>query len=180
MNGNDPWAGILDGDETILWQGRPDASVTFGAAALFQILFGMAFAGFALFWMVMASLGGGYFWAFGLIHFTVGVGIMVAGPLWGPWRRRHTWYTLTNKRGFIATDMPLAGRKLRSYPIDARTVLGFEEGAFSDIHFAKETRRTKNGVRSYPIGFERIADGRAVYALMRDIQKGTAWANSEG
>ena len=59
------WEGILDTGETILWQGRPDGKIVLRPANTATFVFGLAFAGFALFWMIMASTAGGFFWAFG-------------------------------------------------------------------------------------------------------------------
>lgn len=165
------WEHILDADEQILWQGRPDPTLRFTFAGLGSTLFGAAFSGFALFWMVMAAQAGGFFWMFGLIHFTVGIGIMGGGALLFPFKARHTWYTLSSKRAFIATDFPLRGRKLRDYPITPDTNLSLDEGARSSLHFASESYRRKSRNRTRRIGFERIEDGRRVYGMMRDIQR---------
>jgi len=166
------WENILDADETVLWQGRPDRKIVWKIGHAFTFLFGLAFAAFALFWMVMASSAGGGFWMFGLIHFSVGIGMAFLPPFWGAWRRRHTWYTLTDRRAFIATDTPFIGRRLKSYPIESDTSIDFAPGDPATIHFAHETRRTKNGSRRVDIGFERIEDGEAVYRMIRDIQRG--------
>lgn len=166
------WENILDPGERILWQGRPDGAVVFRIQNAVTFLFGLAFAGFAFFWMISAAQAGGAFWAFGLIHFTVGVGIAFGAVFWDAWRRRHTWYTLTDRRAFIATDIPLRGRRLRSYPIGADTALNYDAATPATIHFAHEYRRTKNGSTRRDIGFERIEDGREVYARLRAIQRG--------
>lgn len=168
------WEGILDDGETVLWQGRPDGAVKFRIGHVFTFIFGLAFAGFALFWMIMASSAGGGFWMFGLIHFSVGIGLAIGPPFWSAWRRRHTWYTLTDRRAFIATDMPLRGRKLKSYPIRADTVLDYDGDDPATIHFAHEIRRSKNGSRRHDIGFERIDGGAEVYRMMRKVQQGRA------
>lgn len=168
------WGGILDDGEAILWQGRPDGAVKFKVAHLLSGLFGLIFAGFALVWMVMASSAGGYFWMFGLIHFFVGLSIGIGPPFWNAWRRRHTWYTLTDRRAFIATDIPLRGRRLASYPIDGDTVLDYQSGDLDTIYFAHEMRRIKNGTRRHDIGFERITGGAEVYRTLRDIQRGNS------
>ena len=168
------WEGILDADEAILWQGRPDGNVVFRPSNIVGFLFGLAFAGFALFWMVLAASAGGFFWAFGLIHFSVGIGISFGALFWSAYRRRNTWYTLTNKRAFVASELPLKGRKLKSYPITETTVLEFDNATPATIHFAEETRRGQNGTSQVKIGFERIADGSTVYRLIRDMQKGAA------
>ncbi|MEZ5723415.1 MAG: aspartate carbamoyltransferase catalytic subunit [Paracoccaceae bacterium] len=166
------WRGILDPDETIVWQGRPDGGLDIGPAEIFPAAFALFFAGFAVFWMVMASANGGAFWMFGLIHFSVGVGIFV-NSLFGPtWRRRFTWYTLTDRRAFIATDLPLRGKALSSYPITPDSPLSAHGDRFKTIHFARERRVGDKG-RSYTvnIGFERIADGDRVMALLREAQR---------
>lgn len=165
------WEGILDPGETILWQGRPDTRIVFDATTIIMGVAGAAFAGFALFWMVMAAQGGGYFWIFGLIHFSVGFGIMLWGPLGQPFIRARTWYTLTDRRAFIATNLPLTGRKLHTYPIGPTTPITFQEdGERATIHFATQQRRTRRGLRNEDVGFERISDGRAVLSLIRQVQ----------
>lgn len=164
------WDGILARGEEILWQGRPDARLRIGAKQIGAALFGCAFAGFAAVWMALASMAGGYFWTFGLIHFSVGIAIIFGAFFWTPWRRRHTWYTLTSRRAFIATDLPLAGRKLKSWPIDEDTPLEFSPGERATVNFAKEFRQTKNGTRTVPVGFEEIADGEEVFRLITGIR----------
>lgn len=171
----DPWAGLLDPGEDIRWQGRPDGRIVFRPANLFTFVFGLFFAGFALFWMVMASQAGGIFWMFGLLHFAAGLAISVGALFWSAWRRRHTWYTLTDTRAFIATHLPVQGRSLKSYPITADTVLELEPGDPATIWFAETSGlRVNNRPTVKKIGFERIPDGTRVYALMRDIQRGAA------
>lgn len=166
------WEAYLDEDETILWQGGPVPGIVIKPANIATLVFGVAFAGFALFWMIMAAQAPGGFWSFGLIHFGVGIALAVGSFLWPAWRRRHTWYTLTDKRAFIATDLPVLGRKLKSYPINTGTVLEFDAADPATIIFHQETRRTKNGTRVIQIGFERISDGAEVYKLMRQVQRG--------
>ncbi|MEM6322665.1 MAG: aspartate carbamoyltransferase catalytic subunit [Pseudomonadota bacterium] len=163
------WEGILDQGEPILWQGQPDSVVFWTWQNVATSGAGILFAGFALLWMILASSAGGYFWMFGLIHFFVGINVMIGPPLWSAWRRRHTFYTLTDRRAFIATDIPLMGRKIKSYPIDTYTQVNLQQGSPGTIHFAKDFRSTKNGSREVPIGFERITGANTVYRLIRDI-----------
>ncbi|HGG05419.1 MAG TPA: aspartate carbamoyltransferase catalytic subunit [Aliiroseovarius sp.] len=166
------WESILDDDETILWQGRPSGAVRLKPGNIVGMLGGLGFAGFALFWMIMASKAGGGFWMFGLIHFTVGLSIAFGAIFWNAFRRRFTWYTLTNKRAIIATDLPVKGRVLKSYPIRFNTVLEYEPGPPATIIFSEELRRGSKGRRyTVKIGFEQISDGDRVYRLMRDVQR---------
>lgn len=166
------WEGILDEGEKILWQGRPDGRLSLHPHNWPAFIFGLFFAGFALLWMILAAAAGGVMWMFGLIHFSVGIGVGLGPNIWSAWRRRHAWYTLTNRRAFIATDTPLAGRRLATYPITADTRLALSDKAPATLSFASRTRRGKNGSYEVPIGFERIYDAPEVYALMRNIQRG--------
>lgn len=170
----DGWDGILAPGERILWQGRPDTGFHVSGGDLIQGVFGLFFAGFALFWMKMAAQGPGGFWAFGLIHFSVGLWLTAMGFFGSTWRRGHTFYSLSNQRAFIATDNPVTGRKLRSYPISPETRLDYlQNGELETIHFATE-RRTGSKGRSYEvkIGFERVEDGEEAYRLLREVQQG--------
>ena len=178
MTDRSGWEGILDRDERILWQGRPDGRVVLSALHIPLALFGTAFAGFALFWMIMAAFSGGLFWMFGLIHFSIGVALVVGPPFFSAYRRQRTWYTLTDRRAFVATDLPISGRKFKSYPIDVDTRLDFVDGDPSSVHFAEAIRRGKNRTYRVPIGFERIENGREVYKLIRKVQSGEAGDHS--
>ena len=164
------WANILDPGEEILWQGRPDGAVTLRPRNIMMLVFGLFFAGFALFWMVMAAQSGGGFWMFGLIHFSVGAGIIFSAVFWGAFKRRRSWYTLTDKRAIIASDLPIIGKRLKSWPITSQSVLELEQGPPDTVNFAETYKRGKNGSTRIAIGFERIDDGSKVYRLLRDVQ----------
>ncbi len=167
------WQGILDPGERIVWQGRPDQGFFVEAGNIPTALFALFFTGFAVFWMSMAARSGGPFWMFGLIHFSVGLTMFWKALFGTTSRHRRTWYTLTDRRAFIATDLAFKGRDLRSYPITPDSEISWQDGPPPTIHFARE-RRTGDKGRSHtvPIGFERIPDGRAVIARLREIQRG--------
>lgn len=167
------WKNHLDQDEDILWQGRPDAAnFSLEPSNVFQAIFGTFFAGFALFWMTMASLAGGFFWMFGLLHFGVGAGLVIWSVYGGKFIRQRTWYTLTNCRAFIATQVPIKGRRLSSYPITSGTPIDYIGSTPPSIMFATRSVRSKNGFRAVAIGFEQIHDAAHVQTILRDIQKG--------
>jgi hypothetical protein len=170
MSDLDQWADILDPNEKILWQGRPDGGFALKVSNIFTALFGLVFAGFALFWMTMASQAGGKFWMFGILHFSVGFGLVLHALFWSTFKRRNSWYTLTDRRAFIAVNIPLRGKSLKSYPITASSSLELIDGALTSVNFAEEIKRGKNKSYTVPIGFERLTDGREVYRLMRKIQ----------
>ncbi|MGR3468545.1 MAG: aspartate carbamoyltransferase catalytic subunit [Shimia sp.] len=168
---SDPWDGILDAGEEITWQGRPDGAWVFRTSMLFEVPFALAFTGFSIFWMGAAGFaGGGIFWLFGLPFLIVGCGLLWQATVGDVFTRRHTWYTLTTRRAFIATDMPIVGRKLSSYPLEPDTRIEFIDGPPDTIHYAEKAHRNDNHTTYTPIGFERIADGRAVLRMMRQVQ----------
>ncbi|MEP5727836.1 MAG: aspartate carbamoyltransferase catalytic subunit [Sulfitobacter sp.] len=166
----DNWEGLLDPDETILWQGRPENGVKLEWKSAFEPFFFLFFTGFSVFWMIMASQAPGPFWMFGLLFFGVGMFNLVGKHFWKAYLRNGTFYTLTTKRAFIGTTTGTK-RKLESYPIRADTTLTYEEGALSSIWFAQIITQTKQGSSPSDIGFERLADGKAVYAKFREVQR---------
>nr|WP_319248399.1 aspartate carbamoyltransferase catalytic subunit [uncultured Celeribacter sp.] len=169
----DGWQDILHPGERVLWQGQPDGRVRFNGPQMPFALFGIIFAGFAVFWMVMAARSGG-FWVFGLIHFFAGIVVALAPSLIGPYIANHTWYSLTNQRAFIATQMPFAGRELNAVDLRPSLGLDFDGRDPGTIAFhAKALPVVGTRTDSRP-RFSQIPDARTVFALIRDIQKGTA------
>lgn len=165
------WEGILNKDEKILWQGRPEGGYYLKPGNIPTFGFGLVFAGFALFWMIMAAQGGGGFWMFGLIHFSIGIGMSFGAVFYSAYKRRNSWYTLTDSRAFIAVDTPIKGRSLKSYPINHDTVLEYNQGPLATIYFTEIIKRGNKGRRyTVQIGFERISEGDEVYRLMRRVQ----------
>ncbi len=166
----DNWDGILDEGERILWQGAPDPGFALKGHALFAIPFAIFFTGFSIFWMAMAAQSGGFFWMFGLIFFFVGAKMLVWNIIGDTLTRRSTFYTLTNRRAFIATNLPFQGKRLRSFPIKAGTDLDYRPGEpFGAVFFTKETKRSRKGTYDVPIGFERISNARDVLVLLRQL-----------
>jgi len=165
------WDEILENDEQILWQGRPNEKFRIKLSQIATLVFGLFFAGFAVFWMVMAAGIGGIFWMFGLLHFAVGLSISFGPIYWDNVQRRNSWYSLSDQRAFIATDMPFRGRRIKSFPITASTVLDFRRSEPPSIYFAHEIRQGKNSSTRIDIGFEGIPDAAEVFALMRGLQK---------
>ncbi|MGR3660019.1 MAG: hypothetical protein ACU0CA_02375 [Paracoccaceae bacterium] len=109
---------------------------------------------------------------FGLIHFAVGIAVAFGTPFWSRFKRQRTWYTLTNRRALIAIDMPITGRSLKSYPITENTVLDLQQTTPPSLYLDHEYRRTKNGSRRVPVGFEGIDDASEVMAYLHNIQRG--------
>lgn len=168
----DEWEDILDPGERVVWQGAPDTRVVIKYGSVSTLIFGLIFAGFALVWMVMTSQAGGTSWMIGLIHFSGGLGVIFYAVYWDALKRRYTWYTLTNKRAFIATNVPFLGRRLESYPITEATAISLDTKTPGSIMFSYEMRQGRNGDYRVDIGFERVENAKDVYRRMRQVQEG--------
>ncbi|MCZ4352237.1 aspartate carbamoyltransferase catalytic subunit [Roseovarius aestuarii] len=196
MTDSSSWNDILGDNERILWQGRPDPTFIIRGSDIAAALFGAIFAGFAVIWMVHMIHKGSFLWAFGLLHFSVGAGVILSSLFWPSYQRRHSWYSLSNKRAFIATDLPVIGRNLYSYPITHSTKLRLIDGPSGSVMFhslrttfraspnqphARGTRPGTYSARQFSrrprtrtscTGFERIHDAPHVFDLMQKIQAG--------
>lgn len=166
----DQWKYILQSGEEILWQGQPDAKLVLRIDQPMQFMMGLFFMGFSLFWMAGAAQAGGVFWMFGLIFFFTGLGNSVGAPFVKSFVNARTWYTLTNRRAYIATSLPWKSRSLKSWAITPDNTLNYQPGAPGSIFFAIETRRRNKSDYETEIGFERIYDAPQVYQMMREIQ----------
>ena len=198
----DGWEDILSPGETILWHGRPDSRIAWKGLLSLRSLHGAAFAAFALFWMLQASrvtgfmtefrltsaqgepMGGfsGYFPYFGLIFLAAGLYTMVGRLVWDAMKRRRTWYTLTDRAAYIATD--LLGRTLDRYELRPDQPLELEDGKPGAVWFAERLVHhpgrwsSVGGDRRYHepftarhrVGFERISDARTVWRLLGEAQ----------
>ncbi|MDU8928489.1 aspartate carbamoyltransferase catalytic subunit [Alisedimentitalea sp. MJ-SS2] len=176
------WEDILRDGEEILWQGRPNTKLSLLPVRPMQVVMGIFFTVFAIFWVSMAismtwSSNAPWFFRyvfplFGMIFVFVGLHMAGGYAFTRAYRARHTWYTLTNRHAFVATNLPLKGKRLKSYPITVKTALDYDGGHPGTIYFAHDVRRGRNGTYRVPVGFERIEEASEVYRLMRDIQSG--------
>lgn len=109
--------------ETILWAGQPETSVLFGPADLVLVPFSLLWGGFIFFWEVtalgaaMLSWKSGwpvlaFFPLFGLPFVIVGAYLTVGRFLYKAWRKRRTYYALTNRRALVLTEG--RGRELQA------------------------------------------------------------------
>jgi hypothetical protein len=166
------WERILMPGEKVFWQGLPDTSLQFSLSHRPEMLFGLLFTGFSIFWMAMASLAPRPFWMFGLPFFFVGLSTIMRRNIIAALARRYSTYSLTSQRAINATNFPIIRRRMRSYRITTATKLEMEEdGAFGSIIFHRSESRNSKGRRiQTAIGFERITEAAHVLSLMRQIQ----------
>jgi hypothetical protein len=179
------WEGILEPGEQVLWQGRPTAGLHWRERLGARTVFGLAYAGFALFWIFTAAvitsraptLLNLLFPLAGVPFLLIGLNLAIGKPLREARQRRQTFYTLTDRAAFIATTGP---KRLDRYPLDASLRPVLEDGNPGSVWFAETgagagrgwhgrgtaRRYTAGGRSSGRIGFEAIPDARAVYAQM--------------
>lgn len=172
------WDDILDEDEHILWQGQPDPRLRLGLPDSPSMgLFLVFWLGTGIGWLAYAPND----WPFGVILLGVGAAAIGAALIWQPLTWRRTWYSLTNKRAYIATDLPFQGKRLRSFTLDADNHVTLGAGPLYTVSFATSVPPLHQDIRHPRVrlrtplptrrhGFQRLHDGKHVYHLIRDIQ----------
>lgn len=162
------WQGILDPGEQILWQGQPDRRFRVEFDGLRRVMPGLFITCFSLFWMYQAAKGSLVFALFGLFFLFAGLRQFL-GPLVMPaFLRSRSWYTLTDRRAIVATDVPFKGRKLTSFPIDRDTPVEYLPGDPPSIMFGHPAiDKSRRG------GFRFVPDAEHVMSLIREMQRTT-------
>ncbi len=109
--------------ERLLWTGQPDPRVIFERVDIFLVPFSLLWGGFALVWEA-GVLGLGVFgeghrsavpWFFvlwGIPFVLVGLYFIAGRFFYKAWRKRRTYYALTNKRALVLVEG--RGRTLRA------------------------------------------------------------------
>ena len=167
----DPWKGILEPDEKILWQGAPSGQVKNEWESASSPLVFAAIMVFPMLGMIQSGEYAGYLWVVGIFFMGFGLYGLIGVHFWKAFLRRHQFYTLTDRRAFIGKSLH-GTRKLRSYPITPETEFELNDFQRSgDIYFAKDVRQGEDGPIITKIGFEQIEDPRQVLALFREVQK---------
>lgn len=181
------WGGILREDERILWQGRPDGGLRITPRLLPLSLFGVLFMTFAIFWIKMARISSEgvegierYLPLFGVPFLLLGFWFAIGVHIWIVYLRRHSFYTLTDQRGFIGYDLPLLGRKLESLPVEPDMIAIVERGALADVVFStrivqgwsaeRQDFRGSTMARRVPVAFEAVRDWRLLLAALNQVQ----------
>lgn len=181
----DLWQDYFQPGETLLWEGAPSPGVHQRAKIIGLAIFGLPFLtiGIATFASGLSMLFTAKTWAdaglgFFLATFAVpfaGIGaLMVVGQWWAAARaHRTTRYALSNRAAYIAKS--LWRKSIEVYPILRSTPSGLEKGKTSDtVWFNATSTKDSDGDRSTTrVAFDNIADGDAVFRLIRSIQMGT-------
>ncbi len=180
MTARDGWDGLLDEGETILWQGRPDGRVVWRNIVGFQGVFGLIITGFAIVWMSIASsiIGSGpgfvfpfnLFPVFGLPFLLIGIYLLVGHVIMDAYMRSTTWYTLTDRTAFIASNA-FGRRKLAAYLIRDMPFLELEDTLIGSIWFGEHPTPAGQGAHvPRRIGFVAIPQARQVFAKIREAR----------
>lgn len=158
--------------EKILWAGQPAQGIIFRKSDAFIIPFSLFWAGFAFFWEASVLAKGITFFAiFGIPFVLIGIHMLIGRFFTDMWRRRKTFYGLTNERMII-----LSKSGVSSAPINKYTEIHFEPYANgkatiaigSSAMVSGGSQKSMGGEPSVPT-FEKIADGRRVYDMIKNI-----------
>lgn len=166
------WEEIFEPDEVLLWQGRPDPSFAWQKRHILPVILGIGVACLGVIWIFFTTLGNGYTVIMGVVLLLLAAFLAIAPPVMAMMVRKATWYSLSNKRGFVAMHRPNLGRRLNAYAIDPDFPIKFDGKALGTIFFALAPRPSGNTSDLMRINFDRINDGQKVYDLMCAIQKG--------
>lgn len=166
------WDAVLAPGETVLWEGRPDRGFHVPLPVVGQTL--RALAGLAIFvyiawrlrlpqapeWDVLVAI---------LAVFFMSIPLGLVGDMA---LRRMRRYALTTRRALIATDFPVWGLHLRSIPVERSTPVDYLAGRhLSSVRFGRTPGLAGAFLaRPLPAGFERIAEGARVLALVDQVQ----------
>ena len=109
--------------DTLIWSGRPDASVRFSKADVYLIPFSVFFAGFAVFWLWGATRGNAPwpFALFGVPFVAVGLWLLVGRFFYKAHRSRRTAYGLTATKAYISIGRSNTELSLRTAPMTVTT-----------------------------------------------------------
>jgi hypothetical protein len=174
------WEGILDEDEEILWQGRPVAGFDWSEIISGNAIGGLLATGFGVFWTIMAitmmaeARSGPplifriFFPLFGVFFVLAALRGVIKEPLNSYRRQRGTFYTLSNRAAYIATDVG-GTRSLDRFLLSDMARLRLVDGNPGAVMFGTSTGR-KGRSRLAEAGFLRLEDAREVFAILRDAR----------
>lgn len=166
---NDPWDGILEEDEDILWQGRPATGFGVAQADTIPIVFGLFFSLFAMIWMTLIASSGSWMWTIGIIHFTTGLALAAYAVSRDTVARRYSYDTLTSRRAIIGLSYPWTQKSLRKIRITKSTRIRLPNE--HTVTFGPPGRSKRHPFPLRAPQFTRIDDAEKLYDQMRQIQK---------
>ena len=161
---------FLGSEEQLLWIGRPCQSAK-PPISPFSLIFSFFWLGFAVFWTVIATAGGGAFGLFGIPFVIVGV-YLVYTMVYGQRKRlMNTVYMVTDRRAVIVAKT-LRGTTCNDYYFNNMITVSLSNVRGSvgticleryDGYYNDGWRR---GYRSKPIGY----DLQTSFVLIENVQ----------
>ncbi len=180
--------GLLASDEEILWQGQPQGRIIWRDALSMQSVMGLAFGGFAIFWIIGArgsspeddAVFAFVFPLLGIPFVLIGLWLAVGRLVWDAAMRAGTHYTLTNHHAYIARHM-LGRRSLESWPLAEMDGITLDDGHPGSVLFDVSAELRRERMRPNPVrppfvtkrpvlGFRQIDDPRRVHRLITETQ----------
>lgn len=175
------WDHLLDGEEAILWEGRPGFGFQFSRSAfktLAVVAVGVLFLGPQI---LAASRFGSPMGDMlnipylGRINGEIFIGLAVGWTLlWFLMQTIttpfFTHYMLSDRRAFIARKH--LWTKIKPYELSPLRVVEYDGRRDGSIIFGTETRRADNGrKRAFPVGFMNINGAEKLYKKIVEIQR---------
>ena len=171
----------LEGDETLLWVGKPRKGLIFRLSDFYLIPFSIFFFGFSIFWIKQASMGSRIFALFGVPFFIIGI-ILVFGRFFIDANyRANTIYGLTENRLIIKSG--IYSKSIKSLNIRKLNIIELVEnkdGTGNISIGAKDSYLDMGNGMDWASGdranvnmeIERIKNARKVYSQIIEIQNG--------
>jgi len=170
----------MEDGERVLWHGRPDAEALFSPTATRKFVVGLPMIAFGVVMVNVTWPEHGNFqgmwpvWVIAGLLITWGLYYSLSAPYKDRAKRMRTWYTLTNKRAVIATD--IKRREFTSYPITQENRISLPLlGAKTTVWFAQHVVPADDHDDTDTItmfGFELIKDAPYVAQLMEKVKRG--------
>ena len=180
------FSGCLDPGERVLWAGQPRQGIFFRSSDVFIIPFSLLWGGFAIFWetMVLTQTRHGknapapvriIFPLWGIPFVLLGLYLIFGRFFVDSWRRRRTWYGVTDRRALIVRTGP--GRSVTSF--DLRTIgqVIYQEHAdgtgtlmFGGVVTVSRNRGF-NLSGALPNAFDHTPDAAEAYRVVRQVQQ---------
>ena len=178
------WNDVLARGERLLWSDRPAAGIALSDFMTVRLPFGLVFTAFSVFWITaafaMTRNGGGFdiFPLFGIPFVLTGLHLMIGIPIWEAYERAHSWYALSDRAAYIATEL-FGRRKLVRYTPAEMNSLELEDGETGTVWFRRDVQVHSSSGRirvggsnrsTYTsiarTGFKRIRSPRTVYGMI--------------
>lgn len=173
MSGTEAWGNILREGEEVLWQGKPDGGFYLHRSRVVTSATGaiMLVAGLIVFGVVLKNTPATFMIVFAVFWLGGVVWMLAKSVIWPNLKRRGSFYTLTDQRAIIGANLPMVGRSLDFYEIEASGQYEFVPGRLGSIIFDHvEGDRVNNKQQHYAVGFMRFGEAEKVWAMVQELQ----------